>query len=154
VPSTSRSSTRRRRRARSRRIRAAGGEPIDRALVVAGWQRGLCVVNTVAQAAEVGGFDEEDLAPAEAGRWYSMMEGAPVVITHPERIALGYGGGSTARVIHNEGEIRIGRGSLLAPTPSSTSTRPRSRWAPSATPRRTWPPSARVTPCTIQRRSP
>jgi acetyltransferase-like isoleucine patch superfamily enzyme len=90
------------------------GEPIDRALVVAGWQRGLCVVNTVAQASEVGGFDEESLAPPEAGRWYSTMEGAPVVITHPERIALGYGARINPRaVIHNEGEIRIGRGSLL-----------------------------------------
>jgi len=90
------------------------GEPADGALVVAGWQRGLCVINTVAQAAEAGGFDEEDLAPAEAGRWYSMMEGAPVVITHPERIALGYGARINPRaVIHNEGEIRIGRGSLL-----------------------------------------
>ena len=77
------------------------GEPADGALVVAGWQRGLCVINTVAQA-------------AEAGRWYSMMEGAPVVITHPERIALGYGARINPRaVIHNEGEIRIGRGSLL-----------------------------------------
>ena len=90
------------------------GDPVDRALIVAGWQRGLCVVNTVAQAAEVGGFEEEDLAPPEAGRWYSMMEGAPVVITHPERIALGYGARINPRaVIHNEGEIRIGRGSLL-----------------------------------------
>ena len=90
------------------------GDPVDRALVVTGWQRGLCVVNTVAQAAEVGGFEEEELAPPEAGRWYSTMEGAPVVITHPERIALGYGARINPRaVIHNEGEIRIGRGSLL-----------------------------------------
>lgn len=90
------------------------GEPIDRALMVAAWQRGLCVINTVAQAAEAGGFDEEDLVPAESGQWYSMMEGAPVVITHPERIALGYGARINPRaVIHNEGEIRIGRGSLL-----------------------------------------
>ena len=90
------------------------GEPVDRALLVAGWQRGLCVVNTLAQAAEVGSFDEENLAAPEAGRWYSMMEGAPVVITHPERIALGYGARINPRaVIHNEGEIKIGRGSLL-----------------------------------------
>ncbi|HTO10553.1 MAG TPA: CatB-related O-acetyltransferase [Candidatus Binatia bacterium] len=90
------------------------GEPVDRALVVAGWQRGLCVVNTVGQAAEVGGFEDEDLAPPDAGRWYSMMEGAPVVITHPERIALAHGARINPRaVIHNEGEIRIGRGSLL-----------------------------------------
>ena len=90
------------------------GAPVDRALVVAGWQRGLCVVNTMAQAAEVGGFEEEALVPAEAGRWYSMMEGAPVVITHPERIALAYGARINPRaVIHNEGEISIGRGSLL-----------------------------------------
>ena len=90
------------------------GDPVDRSLVVTGWQRGLCVVNTVAQAAEVGGFEEEDLAPPEAGRWYSMMEGAPVVITHPERIGLAYGARINPRaVIHNEGEVRIGRGSLL-----------------------------------------
>ena len=90
------------------------GEPVERGLVVAGWQRGLCVVNTVAQAAEVGGFEDDDLAAPEAGRWYSMMEGAPVVITHPERIALGHGARINPRaVIHNEGEIRIGRGSLL-----------------------------------------
>jgi len=90
------------------------GEPVDRAVVVAGWQHGLCVANSVAQAAEIGGFAEEDLAPASAGRWYSMMEGAPVVITHPERIELGYGARINPRaVIHNEGAIRIGRGSLL-----------------------------------------
>ena len=54
------------------------------------------------------------VAPPEAGHWYSVMEGAPVVITHPERIALGYGARINPRaVIHNEGEIRIGRGSLL-----------------------------------------
>lgn len=87
------------------------------ALVVKAWQRGLCAVNSAEQAERVAVFD--DVYPGDdgaggGGRWYSRMEGEPVVITRPERIVLGYGARINPRaVIHNEGPVEIGRGSLL-----------------------------------------
>jgi acetyltransferase-like isoleucine patch superfamily enzyme len=87
------------------------------ALVVQAWQRGLCAINTAEQAERVAAFDDDypgDDGAGGGGRWYARMEGEPVVITHPERIVLGYGARINPRaVIHNEGLIEIGRGSLL-----------------------------------------
>jgi acetyltransferase-like isoleucine patch superfamily enzyme len=87
------------------------------ALVVRAWQRGLCAVNSAEQAEAVAAFDDDypgDDGAGGGGRWYSRMEGEPVVITNPQRIVLGYGARINPRaVIHNEGPIAIGRGSLL-----------------------------------------
>jgi virginiamycin A acetyltransferase len=87
------------------------------ALVVRAWQRGLCAVNSAEQAEQVAAFDDDypgDDGAGGGGRWYSRMEGDPVVITHPERIVLDYGARINPRaVIHNEGPVQIGRGSLL-----------------------------------------
>ncbi len=87
------------------------------ALVVRAWQRGLCAVNSAEQAELVAAFDDDypgDDGAGGGGRWYARMEGEPVVITHPERIVLGYGARINPRaVIHNEGAVEIGRGSLL-----------------------------------------
>jgi acetyltransferase-like isoleucine patch superfamily enzyme len=87
------------------------------ALVVKAWQRGLCAVTSAEQAEAVAVFDDDypgDDGAGGGGRWYSRMEGEPVVITHPERIVLGYGARINPRaVIHNEGVVEIGRGSLL-----------------------------------------
>lgn len=87
------------------------------ALVVKAWQRGLCAVNSAEQAEQVAAFEDDypgDDGAGGGGRWYSRMEGEPVVITHPERIVLGYGARINPRaVIHNEGAVEIGRGSLL-----------------------------------------
>jgi acetyltransferase-like isoleucine patch superfamily enzyme len=86
-------------------------------LVIAAWQRGLCAVNAVEQAERVAAFDDDypgDDGAGGGGRWYARMEGEPVVITHPERIVLDYGARINPRaVIHNEGVVEIGRGSLL-----------------------------------------
>ena len=96
-------------------VLAAG--PGAGALVVKAWQRGLCAVNSAEQAELVAAFDDDypgDDGAGGGGRWYARMEGEPVVITHPERIVLGYGARINPRaVIHNEGAIEIGRGSLL-----------------------------------------
>ena len=87
------------------------------ALVVRAWQRGLCAVNSAEQAEAVAAFDDDypgDDGAGGGGRWYARMEGEPVVITHPERIVLGYGARINPRaVIHNESAVEIGRGSLL-----------------------------------------
>jgi virginiamycin A acetyltransferase len=86
-------------------------------LVLEAWQQGLCAVNSVEQAERVARFDDDypgDDGAGGGGRWYCRMEGEPVVITHPERIVLGYGARLNPRaVIHNEGTVEIGRGTLL-----------------------------------------
>jgi acetyltransferase-like isoleucine patch superfamily enzyme len=87
------------------------------ALVVRAWQGGLCAVNSPEQAEQVAAFNDDypgDDGAGSRGRWYSRMEGEPVVIAHPERIVLGYGARINPRsVILNEGFVEIGRGSLL-----------------------------------------
>ena len=92
----------------------ASGETPDRALIIQAWQRGKCVVNSVEQASRVAVFDDDYIEAAGAGRWYSIMEGSPVVVTGPQHIVLEYGARINPRaVIHNESTIAIGRGSLL-----------------------------------------
>lgn len=83
-------------------------------LIVAAWQRGLCVINSSEQAAQAAAF-VDDYVDTGAGRpWYASMEGQPVVVTGPQRIRLDYGARINPRaVIHNEGAVAIGRGSLL-----------------------------------------
>lgn len=95
-----------------------GDTPEDKALIVRAWQRGLCVVNSADQAERIAGFEDEyfdEGANAAGARpWYSVMEGNPVIVTNPQYIVLEYGTRINPRaVIHNEAEIRIGRGSLL-----------------------------------------
>lgn len=92
--------------------------PDSKRLIIAGWQRGLAVMNSVEQAERLAAFEDDYVDPegAAAGRrrWYSIMEGSPVIVTSPERICLEYGARINPRaVIHNEGSITIGRGSLL-----------------------------------------
>jgi len=90
------------------------GDPPDRALIVRAWQRGKCVVNSVEQAARVAVFEDDYFDVGGAGRWYSVMEGSPVVVTNPQHMVLDYGARINPRaVIHNESTITIGRGSLL-----------------------------------------
>jgi acetyltransferase-like isoleucine patch superfamily enzyme len=91
-----------------------GDTPTARALIVPAWQRGLCVVNTVEQAERVAAFEDESFEPEGARRWYSIMEGDPVIVTNPQHIELAYGARVNPRaVIHNESAVSIGRGSLL-----------------------------------------
>jgi acetyltransferase-like isoleucine patch superfamily enzyme len=92
----------------------ACGAPPDRALIVRAWQRGLCVVNGVEQAARVAAFQDDYVDAGGAGRWYSIMEGSPVIVSNPQHVVLEYGARINPRaVIHNESTITIGRGSLL-----------------------------------------
>lgn len=92
----------------------ACGEPPDRALIIRAWQRGKCVVNSVEQAARVAVFEDDYFDVGGAGRWYSVLEGSPVIVTNPQHIVLDYGARINPRaVIHNESTIAIGRGSLL-----------------------------------------
>jgi acetyltransferase-like isoleucine patch superfamily enzyme len=91
--------------------------PLDdagRSLIVPAWQRGLCVINSAADAAQAATFADDYVETGEGRPWYSSMEGQPVVITGPQHIRLDYGARINPRaVIHNEGAITIGRGSLL-----------------------------------------
>lgn len=86
-------------------------------LVVRAWQRGLCAVNSAEQAEHAAAFDDDypgDDGAGGGGRWYSRLEGEPVVFTNPQHVVLGYGARINPRaVIHNERAIEIGRGSLL-----------------------------------------
>jgi len=92
---------------------ACGPSP-DRGLIIRAWQRGLCVVNAVEQAARVAIFEDDYVDAGGAGRWYSVMEGDPVIVTSPQKVVLEYGARINPRaVIHNEAAITIGRGSLL-----------------------------------------
>ena len=90
------------------------GAPDDGRLIIRAWQRGLCVVNSPEQARTIAGFSDDYHDESFAKPWFSVMEGDPVVVTNPQRITLDYGARINPRaVIHNECEIRIGRGSLL-----------------------------------------
>lgn len=90
------------------------GAPDDGRLIIRAWQRGLCVVNSPEQARTIAGFSDDYHDESFAKPWFSIMEGDPVVVTNPQRITLDYGARINPRaVIHNESEVRIGRGSLL-----------------------------------------
>lgn len=94
----------------------AGDEPENHAMIVRAWQFGLCVVNSVEQAQTVATF--EDVCIHDDGvlspRWYSIMEGKPVVITNPQNIVLEYGARINPRaVILNKNSVHIGRASLV-----------------------------------------
>jgi acetyltransferase-like isoleucine patch superfamily enzyme len=90
------------------------GAADDGRLIIRAWQRGLCVVNSPEQARRIAGFSDDYHDDSVAKPWFSVMEGDPVVVTNPQRITLDYGARINPRaVIHNESEIRIGRGSLL-----------------------------------------
>jgi acetyltransferase-like isoleucine patch superfamily enzyme len=95
----------------------ASGSPADKGLIIAAWQQGLCVVNSVEQAERLATFEDyyfEVEGGAGTRRWYSIMEGAPVIVTNPQSISLDYGARINPRaVIINESEIKIGRGSLM-----------------------------------------
>ena len=94
----------------------ACGAPPDGALIIRAWQRGRCVVNSVEQAARVALFEDDylDFDAGRAERWYSIMEGNPIIVTNPQHIVLEYGARINPRaVIHNESTVSIGRGSLL-----------------------------------------
>lgn len=87
---------------------AAGG------LLVAAWQRGLCVITSPEQAAQAATFADAYVDTGTGRPWYACMEGQPVIVTSPHRMRLDYGARINPRaVIHNEGSIVIGRGSLL-----------------------------------------
>jgi acetyltransferase-like isoleucine patch superfamily enzyme len=93
------------------------GSPADKGLIIAAWQHGLCVVNSVEQAERLATFEDyyfEVEGGAGTRRWYSIMEGTPVIVTNPQSISLDYGARINPRaVIINESEIKIGRGSLM-----------------------------------------
>lgn len=93
------------------------GVPGDHTLIIGAWQRGLCVVNSVEQARRVATFEDDyfdgDRSPA-VRRWYSIMEGSPLIVTNPQHVVLEYGARINPRAaIFNENEVSIGRGSLL-----------------------------------------
>jgi len=92
------------------------GDP-DRALLIRAWQRGKCVVNSVEQAARVAVFEDDYFDVGGAGRWYSVMEGSPVVVTNPQHMVLDYGARINPRSTTSP-RSRSAAGRCLAPTPS------------------------------------
>jgi acetyltransferase-like isoleucine patch superfamily enzyme len=94
------------------------GSPSDKALIIAAWQHGLWVVNSLEEAERLATFEEYDFHTGHGTggtpRWYSIIEGSPVIVTNPQLISLAFGARINPRaVIINESEIKIGRGSLM-----------------------------------------